>query len=255
MNVAGLPLSDDSFLAWKGSIPERRLSAVISYRDSNKHWHSHNNFHFTSENRLLIVDISIGHRKHSFIFNFNEIEKACSSNGQWGVVNKTLPNVGAIELAARRLPADKNYVLRKKEEVIRGLNKQVESIQTFNEDPQLPAYATMTANLRGIGGVSLLHAAIELVDTLPLVERLLALGADPQAASAIGTPREIAQKLYQRSLDKLEDAKSTGKPASVIDAHSERCAKAKQVLDILLTTKTPGPGDDSSARHVSFANS
>lgn len=215
-----------------------RLSTVIPYRDSNRQWHSHNNFLFTSEHRLLIFDISVGNRKHSFTFTFDELERVSPPNGQWALARKTLLSVGTLEISTRRRPADRSYVERKKGEAIKGLKNYVGMIEQYNEDTELPAYASMSANVKGIGGISLLHAAVELVDT-NLVKRLLALGADGQVKSSSTTesPIELARKVQQRTEEKLQDAKKTGKPQTAIDGYLEKSMKAKKVLDLLVAAE------------------
>jgi hypothetical protein len=168
-------------------------------------------------------------------------------------MRKDLPNVGKLEITCRRRPADKNYVLRKKEEAVKELIRQVEMIKQFNHDPQLPAYASMTANVKGFGGISLLHAAVELVST-NLVKRLLALDADVEAGSTMGSPIEMAQRLHQRAEEKYEDAKKTNKQKAAIDAYHDQSTKAKKILDLLQAAKahkdkvaTSRQGNDSGA--------
>ena len=245
-------------------IPENSLKNVISYRNSDRQWHSHSNCLFTSENRLLFFDISIGNTKHSFSFSFEELEKNAAANA-WIAMRKDLPNVGTLEITTRRRPADKNYVLRKKEETIKKLGRQVEMLEQFNGDAQLPAYSSMTGNVKGFGGISLLHAAIELVST-NLVKRLLVLDADVEASSTLGSPIEMAKKLYQRAEEKYEDAQRTNKPFSAVEAYHQRCMAAKKVLDLLLAAKVhrdkraasktrEESGNKNEARHVTFATS
>lgn len=159
--------------------------------------------------------------------------------------------MGTLEITVRRRPAEKSYILRKKEETKRKLTRQVEMIESFNRDPSLPAYSSMTGNVKGFGAVSLLHAAVDLVNT-NLVRRLLALHANIEAESTLGSPLEMAKKLHQRAEEKYQEAQRTGKPSSAVEAYSERCKDAKKVLDLLLVEKARrGTQAASNAREQS----
>jgi len=197
----------------------------------------------------------------AFVIPLNEIEKIFSSNSGWMSYKKDIPGVGSVDITAKRYSAEKSYILQKKEESLRGLEKQIETIENYNKDTNLPVCAKMSANVRGIGGISLLHAAIELVDTDKIISKLLHLNANLFAESAMGTPMELANKLYERSQLKLEEAKREGKASEVIEAHRKRHLQAWRIRDLLQNKCKDQPreaetisGDDKmDTRQVSFA--
>jgi hypothetical protein len=170
----------------------------------------------------------------AFVIPLNEIEKIFSSNSGWMSYKKDIHGIGSVEITAKRYSAEKSYILQKKEESMRGLEKQIETIENYNKDTNLPVCAKMSANVRGIGGISLLHAAIELVDTDKIISKLLHLNANLFAESeTLGTPMELANKFYERSQLKLEEAKREGKASEVIEAHRKRHLQAWRIRDLL----------------------
>jgi hypothetical protein len=191
---------------------------------------------------LVIVDVTQGSRADhwapiklaSFSFALNEIEKQCSNDGQWTSIVNTLENVGQIEIEARRLSCDAKYIHGKKKEVITALDKLIDKIKEFNASPRFHLDARLTGNVKGIGGLSLLHAAVELFDCESLVEKLLELQADPTAPSqSHGTPIDIANRHYQRSREKESCQRGQRASSHVIDKYVEVSKKAKRMLDLL----------------------
>jgi hypothetical protein len=180
----------------------------------------------------------------SFMFTLNEIEQIFLRNDVWVTKSKTLSDVGSIEISARRQRADTSFILQKERESILGLTRQVDSVRKFNEDADLPAYATMSGNVKGIGGVSLLHAAIQLVDTADLINKLLYLNADPHAQSIVGTPLEVAEKSFARSKEQLECSQVDGTPDEVIDMHRHRYLQASKIRELFRTTLKGGQNDE-----------
>ena len=121
------------------------LKKLINYQSNDRQWHSHSNYLFTSENRLLFFDFQIGNSNYPFSFSFEDLEKLSPANGAWTPMRTDFTNVGTLEIAVRRRPADKNYVWRKKEETIRKLGQQIDMIEQFNGDSDLPAGAGLFA--------------------------------------------------------------------------------------------------------------
>ena len=195
------------------------------------------------QRRVIVVDVKQGSRTDtykpidlgSFRFELNNlIERLCPNDGQWKPISKQLPDVGEVEIQVRRLPYDPAYVRTKNYEVIAALEKQVEAIQTFNKNPKFLLENKLTGNVKGIGGVSLLHAATELVDCESVVKKLLILNADPNSVSVShGTPLEIANRNYQRTLEKETDHRRRGSPGHLIDLYRERSELARRVLELL----------------------
>ncbi|KAG7349696.1 hypothetical protein IV203_012293 [Nitzschia inconspicua] len=255
-----------------GSLPKRNFTDVIHYGAETETFRVHNNYLFTSESRVLVITVAAQEETEgspstmlgSFAILLDEAEKIFFSNDNWLSYTKSVPGLGSVEISAKRHRADKPYIMQKKEESIRGLKKKIETIEMFNKDINLPTSAKLSANVRGIGGISLLHAAIELVETTRLIEQLLHLKADPQASSTMGTPMEVANRLIKRSEKKLEEAQRNGKPKEVIEAHRERCLQAWKIWELLekkhsenlqeIAKCSPKPKESNACtRRVSFA--
>jgi hypothetical protein len=206
----------------------------------------------TLKRRVLVVDIKQGSRTDrynpielgSFPFALDVIERHCPNDGQWKPICKTLQNVGEVEIQVRRLPVDRGYIQTKKKEVIAALEKQVEAIQTLNKNPKFILENELTGNVKGMGGVSLLHAATELFDCESVVKKLLILQADPNSPSeSHGTPLDIANGHYQRALKKETDRRMMGCPSCVIDQYRERSEKARRLLKLLSSKKKQQEGE------------
>jgi hypothetical protein len=215
----------------------------------------HNNDLVSSVNPIIVIDVeaeSLGGyhapiKLGSFIFTLNDVKDIVPSNDDWVTNSKALPGIGSVEISLRRRSADKRYILQKQREIILSLTKQIGTIETLNEDADLLAYGKMSGNVRGIGGVSLLHVAIELVDTEELIQKLLDLEADPLAQSIVGTPMEAAENLYARSEQKLDDAKKAGKPSDVLEMHRQRYLQTWRVRELLRTSLKDNEKDDESS--------
>jgi hypothetical protein len=254
----------------------------MSYGDSDVDsplvYKIHNNSNYVLEQRDFVIDIKKGSspdpvptgRLGSFNFILNDIEKQCLSDGN--SIEYTQPlssssgelSSGFASITANKRGADKEYITSKKIEVLRKLNTQLDFIERFNKDPTTPPDARLTANIIGIDGKSILHAAIQLVDDTDLVKRMLRLGADPRSSShnGIGTPLSLAQKNLHRANEnflqahvkekKIENATEYEKseeiqkiPTGDIGLQKKRFDKAKLLVVMLQNNVTEHPGGSS----------
>ena len=166
----------------------------------------------------------------------DKIEKRCPSDRSWIDASDCVePNssdcVSCVRISAMKSNVDRDYIEAKKKETILALKNQVGYIETFNKDPYRGFQ--LSANVRGIGGFSLLHAALQLSEDSALIEKLLELGADPYAESREGTPLTFAEKLLERARTKVKTHKENGANCSKLAAHETRFAKAEQIYRIL----------------------
>jgi hypothetical protein len=256
----------------KGKLPSRKLSRHVSYvKDATAIYKIHNNLNLSLMERQLVIDVKAGVPEDGrnpvevglFKFLLDNIEKRCPSDQSWIDASSCLDLDGSafkssIKISARKRKVDRDYVSAKKEEAIRALRSQVDCIERFNQDPNIPQRATLSANVRGIGGISLLHAALQLSNDSALVERLLSLGADPKAESIAGTPLTFAEDLVLRARSKLETTKRSGAPPPTVAARETRLAQAEKIFRIMehhesteRRKKSPAP---VVAKRISFAD-
>lgn len=213
----------------------------------------HNNIDLSLVERRLVIDVKAGlpedgkNQKEvgSFMFSLDKIEKRCPSDTSWidvsdCLVPQSLAFASSIKISARKCNVDRDYVMAKREEAIYTLKGQIENIEKFNQDPKIPQGVALSANVRGIGGVSLLHAALQLSEDSAPVEKLLSLGADPNAESVAGTPLTFAEDLVKRARGKLVKVKTNGASSSNIEAYETRLAQADKIFRILKLCESIG---------------
>ena len=152
-------------------------------------------------------------------------------------ISKRLDSVGTIGIATKRRSAEIEYVTIKKQEIMDLMKTQIETIERFNHEFGTTISAKLTSNVRGINGIPLLYAAIELMADKSLIERILRMGGDPRRQNdkpgSYCTPLELAMKQYDRCQAKAKDAREKGKSPHIIHAQNQRCAEAKSLLDML----------------------
>lgn len=229
----------------KGHLPPTTLAQSVSYpNDAETSFIFHNNLKLSQVKRQLIIDAKVGLPEDEFspkevgLFTFllDKIEKRCPSDQSWidasDCVEPTSSEcASSIKISASKSNVGREYIEVKKNEAIRALKNQVGHIETFNKDPHHDF--KLSADVRGIGGLSLLHAALQLSDDTSLIERLLKLGADTKAESREGTPLTFAKKLLERAHSKVKNHEENGATSSRLAAHEARFAKAEQIYRIL----------------------
>lgn len=152
---------------------------------------------------------------------------------------------------------------------MRKLNTQLDFIERFNKEPTTPPDARLNANIIGIDGKSMLHAAIQLVDDTDLVKRMLRLGADPRISShnGIGTPLSLAQRNFHRAKDNFLRAQEKNRnidnatenkkseeiqkiPTGDIGLQQKRFDKAKLLVVMLQNNVTEHPDVSTTNSHA-----
>ncbi|VEU33780.1 unnamed protein product [Pseudo-nitzschia multistriata] len=225
-----------------GRLPALPLGHRIDY-PANR-FSTHNNYMMSLENRQLEVKILKGdpHRDRfrpkevgTIAIPLNDIERICPSDGSWFEISKRLEGVGTIALHVQRRTADIEYITLKRQEIEATIKTQIETVERFNEEYSRSLQTKITSNVRGIHGISLLYAAIEAASEPRLIDRILSTGADPRQRSQQGSPLELAQRLYDRCLSKARDARTMGRPHEYLVAQDQQRARAKAVLDALLS--------------------
>jgi len=239
-----------------GPLPFRKFAQHLSYNDSDIDtplvYTINNNSNYVFEQRDFVIDLEKDSlpdpvptgRLGSFTFVLNDIEKQCLSDGNLIEYTQVLStssgylSSGTASITANKRSADKEYIMIKKTGVLKKLNTQLDYIKRFNTDPSTPSDARcLTANISGIDGKSILHAAIQLVDDKDLVEKMLRLGADPRKNSrnsGIGTPLGLAQKNYHSAIEKEKNIENAKKIIiGDIELQRKRCDQARMLVEIL----------------------
>jgi len=226
-----------------GTLPVQNTSFRVNYPE--KTFSMHNNYMMSLENRLLLVEVSEGdprrdpvrpHKLGDFVFTLNEIEKKCPSHGSSVEISKRLDSLGLMIVNAKRRSADIEYFATKRQEIVDILKTQIDTMERFNHEYSYTKAAKLTSNVRGIHGIPLLYAAIEVMADRPLIQKLLRLGADPNKQpqhSSHCTPLELVKKQYERCQAKAKDAQARGKLAAAAQAQAQKTAEAKSLLDML----------------------
>ena len=162
------------------------------------------------------------------------------ADGQWKDIEKRSETFGLVKFRAKRRRAKKEYVAQKRKDAIRLFGIQLETIERFNHEYGISNTFRLTPNIRGIHGIPLLYAAVEITAGLQIVEKLLSLGGDPRKpperdSLATCTPLELAKKQYDRCEIKAREASKSSNPGA--SASAEKSAQAKRLLDLLEAAK------------------
>jgi hypothetical protein len=254
----------------KGHLPTRTLAESVSYAsDVEATFVLHNNLKLSQVERQLIIDAKVGHPQDGigrkdvglFIFPLDKIEKHCSYDRPWIDVSECVePNsserASIVRVSARKSKVDRDYIEATRKDAISALKSQIGFIEKFNQDPHHGCQ--LSANVRGIGGLSLLHAALQLSEDSALVEKLLEHGADPKAESTLGTPLTFAEKLLEGTRSKVTTHKENGgATSSRLAAYEARLAKAEVIHTILQLHESKQKKESVRAekrKNVSFAD-
>ena len=228
----------------------------------------HNNKNFLFEKRSLVIDLkkvsstfSPDRMLGAFNIQLNDIEDKCLSDQTPTEFTASLSksdnhelSSGHVTLNIRKKSADKDYVMNKKQDIINKLKLQMEYIDRFNNDPNTPTGARLTANMLCRGGNSLLHAAVVLMDDADLVRSMLKLGANPGSNfhSGVGTPLTLAQRHLHLALDRQRQMllKNIDTGQQVL-----RCNQARALVEMLQRNviefpPDATPGADPSPEHI-----
>jgi hypothetical protein len=185
------------------------------YGDEMASYKVHNNVQAVHENKVLVIELFEGSKTDpvlpaklgSFRIEMNRIDNACPSRG-WGAVTEITTQTDSslewaeVEIEMRVIDVQPSYYIWKSKQVADQITQQVEQIERFNDDQkQSTNSCNLTANIRGINRISLLHAAVHLNDH-DLVKRVLRLGANPLLRSTMGSALAYAQQLRDRANEK-----------------------------------------------------
>ena len=256
-------------------MPVKRFAQRIIYKGDNIVYTMHNNKSFPFEKRNLDIDLKSGSLTESnatgrtlgtFRLELNDIEDRCLPNEVMTEYMQPLSDEfvqeisdGFITTNVKKKSADKEYVRIKKQEIIKKLKQQLEFIERFNQHPSTPPGARLTANISGLNGVSILHAAIVLLDDKELVQKMLKLGANPRSSinTGIGTPLNVAQRNYHNALEKeknhrrrMEEKKDSNMG---IEPLVQRCNQAMMLVEMLQENviEAPVATSESNETHLS----
>jgi hypothetical protein len=229
-------------------LPVKSFAQHISYIGENLEYTLHNNKNFLFEKRSFVIDLKKGSLQDSntggrtlgsFKLELNNIENICLPDEKPSEFTAELTNHSVQELSsglvtvnAYKKCASKEYIMLKKQEIIKKLNLQLEYIDRFNQDPKNPPGARLTANIFGRGRKSVLHAAVVLVDDKGLVEKMLRLGANPRSStnSGIGTPLSLAQRNFHSAVEREKIMRRRGMD---VEPHVQRCNQAMMLVEML----------------------
>ena len=173
----------------------------------------------------------------TFNIELDDIEDKCLPDGKPREFTESLSRSGFQELLSghvtmnvSKTSASKEYIMMKKREIIKRLRAQMEFIDRFNMDLNNPTGTMLTANIFAMGGKSILHAAVVLMDDIDLVRTMLKLGANPRSNfhSGMGTPLSLAQRNLHSALDRAMRLKNSDTPQQV-----QRCKQARALVQIL----------------------
>ena len=207
---------------------------------------THSNAHFFLDKRDVEIRIEEGLPIDAVSsgklgsFKLDTLERKCPKDASWVEIAEELGEsdfsgltAGIAKITARKRHAGRDYVNAKKIEALRTLNMQCEHIEKFNQDPDTPAGVRLTSNIWCLDGVSVLHAAVQMVDDRKLVAKLLRLGANPRARSKDGSPLNLAQQLCHRAKEKKDNLESKKAPIESIEAQMMRYLEAKNLVKML----------------------
>ena len=164
------------------------------------------------------------------------MSSSSSSEWHWKDIEYRSEGFGMIGVRAKRRIAQIEYVVNKRQEILDMLKIQLETVERFNREYRHSNPSRLTSNVRGIYGVPLLYACVEIMADEALVQKMLSLGGDPRKPPGRGsraqcTPLELARSLYDRCKAKERDAR--GSNPGMQQASAQKSAKAKRLVDIL----------------------
>eukprot|EP00559_Dactyliosolen_fragilissimus_P009788 CAMPEP_0184873678 /NCGR_PEP_ID=MMETSP0580-20130426/41974_1 /TAXON_ID=1118495 /ORGANISM="Dactyliosolen fragilissimus" /LENGTH=416 /DNA_ID=CAMNT_0027376609 /DNA_START=321 /DNA_END=1571 /DNA_ORIENTATION=+ len=111
---------------------------------------------------------------------------------------------GNMVVQIRRTSCSEEYFRRKRAEIKKSLNDLLFFIESFKKEVHQISPTLVNVNLKSstCGNLSILHASIYIGD-LSIIQRLISMGADPEAKSEVGSSIDL-------SLNLAEKAKSLG---------------------------------------------
>jgi hypothetical protein len=247
-----------SSVACQGNLPPCVYSAYISYSSFGPEkptFKTHTNPGMILEKRELVINIqerAVGSmpakKVGTFNFDLNGLVQSANDDGSWKMECRPLSNgygvlsKGVIKIASMISKSDKDYLEKKRLDTLQEIGDQLNNIRKFNDSHKVNGCGKLSTNMHGIGGATLLHAAIQLKDHGPLIDRIMRLGANPRCRTLRhGTPLSFAQNSLDRAAEKEKFMEAKNASAAAINAQKNQCASLKRVIAIL-----NGEGNSSS---------
>ena len=199
------------------------------------------------EKRELVIniqEIAVGSmpvkKVGTFNFDLNELVQNAHDDGSWKMECRSLSNgYGVLSKAEAKIASmitksDKDYLEKKRLDTLQEIGDQLNNIRKFNDSHKVNGCGKLSTNIHGIGGATLLHAAIQLKDHGPLIDRMVQLGANPRCRTLRhGTPLSFAQTSLDRAAEKEKNMEAKNASAAAINAQKNQCASLKRVIGIL----------------------
>ena len=165
------------------------------------------------------------------------------SEGIWKDIEKRSDGFGIIGLCTKRRSADKEYFATKRQEIRGMIKTQLETIDRFNEEFCSGANNMrykLTPNVRGLFGIPLLTACVEIMADLPLIEKMISLGANPrELPGSKAKVRMSALALARKQRDKVQ-AKARGAAEhgeQARKAFADKIREAENLVNLLETAR------------------
>lgn len=239
-----------------GSLPKKKCRAFVSFADGEpKIFTVHGNSRFRLDKASLNIDFKEGAKEDAVpparlgivTIPLPDIDRRCPMNGRYMARADLDPgptvSKGQVEIEFLRSKADKEQINDRKESLIKALKDQIIFIKRFNQDFGMEN-VKLSANIRGLGNTTFLHAAITLQQE-EMVKHLLDLGANPREKSfRYGTPIHHAMKFRDRALEKLQNLINNGQPASSTEPEQQVYDLYTRIFKLLKAKEEAQQSDD-----------
>lgn len=172
-------------------ISDTQTSLIYQYL-TTRHMQADNNPKFDLDRRKLFFDFREGAQEDSIpatkigtvTIDMKVIERRCQRDEVVTFREEIMPGPsiehGALEIEIRRIPVPGEKIQKEIDDIKVSLNVTISDIRRFNSNDNASDAPRMTANIRGRGNVSILHAAIVFRDE-NMIKDLIQLGANPQS--------------------------------------------------------------------------
>ncbi|KAG7374089.1 hypothetical protein IV203_013184 [Nitzschia inconspicua] len=248
-----------------GNIPVKCLSGSVAYdATAAPTFTVHSNAAFCMEDRELVIEIDQGCDGNittastvgSVVFEMNQLERKCPLDGTWNEIVQPamsedgLGKCGYARISVMKQRVGAKYVSQKRSEILLALKAQLDSIKKYNNVPERRPDERLSGNIRGINGLSLLHAAVYLGESGSLISTMLDLGADPRLRSPLGTPLHFAQRQLDRALEKEKNMEAKQASHGDIVKQRKKCKQVKELVDMLQKSSHAASGATGAVGYV-----
>lgn len=226
-----------------------------------------NNVHLEQDQRyfsLVLVEGAKGDfirpkKLGEFSFPLNEVDSLCPNNGDATEYRCMIsPNAelrsGDVTFVIRKRPVRADWILGLRADLEKGINEQIHAISRFNKEYDEKIHGRLTGHIQGMGGITLLHAAINL-QRVDQVERLVALGVNPRERSDRGTAIGFAVNRLQTVSEKISFKASREGSDTDMEEQKELLGKYEQIVALLRGSMTSSVEETSSSASSSVVSS